>query len=252
MKNKKLRFLPVQVIILLGFCLPACALGTPSEKKLGPVFVSSVTIAGGDLELAVGQKQQLNVTVKPDNADNRGLIFRSSMPDIAEVNGTGFVTAKGPGEAGVTATAADGSEVSATVQVTVTVTGPGPVPGAQAVAQIFNALKGKAVITNGWADRHNGGSGVRYTGPANYTLIDDATYPSASGKLAAFKDALGSASPSFIIVSGDIDLSDGKISDDDHSYYEQFDSTTHKRIHGDITADIASDTTIIGIDNARI
>jgi pectate lyase len=127
-----------------------------------------------------------------------------------------------------------------------------PVPDAQAAARIFGALKGKAVITNGWADRYNEGSGVRYTGPANYTLIDDETYPSTSGKLAAFKNALGSASPPFIIVSGDIDLSDGKISDNDHSYYDQFDPATHKRINGDITADITSDTTLIGINNARI
>jgi pectate lyase len=247
MKNKRW-FLPVHVIVLLGFCLPACALDTPSEKKPVPVPVSSLTVAGGDFALEAGRTKQLDVTVKPDNADNRNLVFRSSRTDIAEVSDTGLVTAKAEGETLVTVTAADGSEVSTMVRVTVTA----PALVVPAAERIFTSLKGKIAVTNGWADRYNGGAGVRYADPAEYTLINDEIYPLPAAKLTAFREALKRAGDAFIIVSGDIDLSDGKVTDTDHSYFDEFDPGTHNRLHGDITENITSNTTIIGIDNARI
>lgn len=192
--------------------------------------------------------KQLDVTVKPDNADNRSLTYQSSRMDIAEVSDAGLVTAKLEGEADITVTAADGSGVSTAVQVTVTA----PASAIPAEERIFTALKGKIAVTNGWADRYNGGAGVKYADPAEYTLIDDETYPLPAGKLTAFREALKRAGDAFIIVSGDIDLSDGKVTDTDHSYFEEFDPLTHNRLHGDITENITSNTTIIGINNARI
>ncbi|MDR2095118.1 MAG: Ig-like domain-containing protein [Treponema sp.] len=246
MKNI-LRFLPIQVIVLLGFCLPACTLNTPAEKKSDPVLVSSVT-AGGDFELETGRTKQLDVTVKPDNADNRNLNYRSSRPDVAEVNDTGLVTAKNPGEAAVTVTAADGSGVSTTVRVTVMDTAL-DIPAAE---RIFAALKGKPAVSGGWADMYDGGAGVKYADPAEYIFIDDEVYPLPAGKLAAFRDALQRSGDTFIVVSGDIDLSDGKVTDTDHSYFDEFDPVTHNRLHGDITVSVGSGTTVIGINGARI
>jgi uncharacterized protein YjdB len=213
------------------------------------LLVQNITITGGSFSLSVGQSKQLQYLVLPETALNKQLSWSSSNGAAASVS-SGYVQALGPGTAQITAAAQDGSGKTDTV--TVTVTGSeGDNPQA-AAAGIFNALKGRTVITNGWADRYNSGSGVQYTNPANYTLIDDGTYPSVSAKLTAFKNALADTQASFIIVSGDIDLSDGKVTDTDHSYYDKFNSTTHRRINGDITVDVTSDTVIIGINNARI
>ena len=135
--------------------------------------------------------------------------------------------------------------------------------------QIFNSLKGQKITTNGWADMANDGEGLSYTDPENYTLIDDVIYPDPSDKYLAFINANitgvtinenGTLSggtvndtKKFLIISGDIDLSDGRISDDDKSFYNQFNSESpYNRINGDIILNIGSNTTIIGINNARI
>jgi pectate lyase len=124
--------------------------------------------------------------------------------------------------------------------------------GALSPAEIFNALKGTAVTTHGWADLSNSGAGLRYATPAALTLIDDASYPAAENKRSAFTSVINTDTEKFIIVSGDIDLSDGKISDADKSFFDQFNPTTHARLHNDITFNIGSNTTIIGINDARL
>jgi pectate lyase/uncharacterized protein YjdB len=118
-------------------------------------------------------------------------------------------------------------------------------------AAIFGDLRGKAATTGGWADRANDGGGLSYAEPAAYTLIDDAAYAVAADKRKAFTDAINAKPAAFIIVSGDIDLSDGKISNTDHRYFDTF-KTNGEREHGDITYKVSSNKTIIGIDNARI
>jgi len=112
---------------------------------------------------------------------------------------------------------------------------------------IFNNLKGKKPTTNGWADKY----GVTYASPSAVTLIDSATYPDANKRRAAFTDLVKGDSAKFIVVSGDIDLSDGKISDSDKSYFDKFNSDG-TRTNGDIVYQIGSNTTIIGINNARL
>ena len=62
----------------------------------------------------------LAVTVEPDNATNKNVNWESSDTSIATVDASGKVTAISAGSATITATAADGSEVSASCFVTVT------------------------------------------------------------------------------------------------------------------------------------
>ena len=119
--------------------------------------------------------------------------------------------------------------------------------------EIFNSLKGRKITTNGWADIANDGAGLSYTNPENFILIDDAAFPAAIDKRAAFTDAIALDSEKFIIVSGDIDLSDGRISDDDKSYFDQFEEEPpYRRKNADINFRIGSNTVIIGINNARL
>ena len=87
-----------------------------------PVPVTSVSISGdgvsgGKLSLKAGASAQLTATVKPDDATDRKVTWTSSDSSVANVMGTGVVTAGSKaGKATVTATAGG---KSASVEVTV-------------------------------------------------------------------------------------------------------------------------------------
>ena len=81
------------------------------------VSVSGDGVSGGKLSLKSGASAQLTATVKPDNATDRKVTWTSSDSSVANVMGTGVVTAGSKaGTATVTATAGG---KSASVQVTV-------------------------------------------------------------------------------------------------------------------------------------
>ena len=65
---------------------------------------------------------QLSVTVVPDNASNKAVLWSSSDTSIAKVDDKGLVTVQKEGKAIITATAADGSGVKATCEVNVLTT----------------------------------------------------------------------------------------------------------------------------------
>ena len=87
-----------------------------------PVKVSSITLNQTSLTMtANGQTASLTATVNPDNAANKNITWSSSDSSVVTVvNGT--VTAVANGTADITATAADGSGVSAKCSVTVKIT----------------------------------------------------------------------------------------------------------------------------------
>lgn len=83
---------------------------------VSPVPVTSITMQGS-LSLDVGDSRVLTATVSAD-ASNRNVVWSSSNPSVVSVV-NGVVTAVSAGTAVVTATAADGSGVSASCTVTV-------------------------------------------------------------------------------------------------------------------------------------
>ncbi len=123
---------------------------------------------------------------------------------------------------------------------------------------------GKIVKTYGWADMANDGKGIAYPDTDNIIVIDDKSYPDPIKKRRAFTSAIASGKCSktdkpivndkaaIIILSGTVDLSDGKISDEDHSYFDEYDSKTHKRKHDHFTYYIGANKAIIGVNSARI
>ena len=85
-----------------------------------PVKVSGITLSQTSLTMtANGQTASLTATVNPDNAANKNITWSSSNSSVATVNANGTVTAIANGTADITATAADGSGVSAQCSVTV-------------------------------------------------------------------------------------------------------------------------------------
>lgn len=81
--------------------------------------VTNLELNKDSLTLQEKSSDILTATVKPDNATNKDVIWESSDTSIATVSEDGTVTAINAGTATITATAQDGSEVSASCKLTV-------------------------------------------------------------------------------------------------------------------------------------
>ncbi len=81
--------------------------------------VSSVTLNYTSLVIEKGHSKQITATIYPSNAYNKTLIWSSSNPSVASVNSTGLVTGLGVGNAVISATTTDGSNITATCNVEV-------------------------------------------------------------------------------------------------------------------------------------
>ena len=82
--------------------------------------VESITINKTETSIYVGGTENLTATIAPSDVINNTLIWSSSDTNVATVDQNGLVTAKKLGTATITATATDGSGVSALCVVTVT------------------------------------------------------------------------------------------------------------------------------------
>lgn len=84
------------------------------------VRVNKITLSAESKNIAAGKKVTVKAVVKPDNAANKGLIWKSSNNKWATVNNKGVVTTKKAGAGKtvtITATAADGSNVKGTIKI---------------------------------------------------------------------------------------------------------------------------------------
>ncbi len=80
--------------------------------------VYSLSMSSRTKKMDAGNTESLNVTIFPDNASNKNIIWTSSDPAIASVDKNGLVYAKTEGTATITATSEQG-EKTATCRVTV-------------------------------------------------------------------------------------------------------------------------------------
>ena len=83
------------------------------------VAVTSITLNQSSATLVEGESLTLTATITPDDADDKTIVWSSSDPSVAAVDNTGKITAVASGYATITATANDGSGVSAQCEVTV-------------------------------------------------------------------------------------------------------------------------------------
>lgn len=93
----------------------------PNDISNRQIKVSSIQIAGISKQIAQGKKVILKAAVYPNTATNKRIIWTSSNPKVATVNANGVVTVKkktGGKKVTITATATDGSRVSASWKVT--------------------------------------------------------------------------------------------------------------------------------------
>ena len=90
----------------------------PKEEEPGKV-VNQIELNQTSTTLIEGETMTLTATVTPDDADDTSVTWSSSDVAVATVDAQGKVTAVGSGFAIITATANDGSGVSASCDVTV-------------------------------------------------------------------------------------------------------------------------------------
>ena len=81
--------------------------------------VKSVTLSVSKKTLTVGEKITIKATVKPNNASNKKLTYKSADTKVATVSSGGVITAKAAGTVKITATAKDGSKKNASLTITV-------------------------------------------------------------------------------------------------------------------------------------
>lgn len=82
-------------------------------------LATSISLNKTSATLYLDQTVQLTATVSPSNATDRSVVWSSSDNSIATVSSTGLVTAIATGNATITATTADGSNLSASCVITV-------------------------------------------------------------------------------------------------------------------------------------
>ena len=83
------------------------------------ILVTNLIMSQPSAELQVGNTMNLSVTVSPSNATNQSVNWSSSNSNVATVDSNGVVTAKGTGNATITATSADGTGIKRTCAVKV-------------------------------------------------------------------------------------------------------------------------------------
>lgn len=83
-------------------------------------YVTSITLNPTSLNLKVGESKSITATVRPTNATNKNIVWKSHNKSVATVDQNGKITAVGVGNTTITAEAEDGSGVIATIEVTVT------------------------------------------------------------------------------------------------------------------------------------
>ena len=83
-------------------------------------LATGITLSQTTASIAVNQTLQLTATVTPNNATNKAVTWSSSNTSVATVSSNGLVTAKAVGNATITATTKDGTNLRATCVVTVT------------------------------------------------------------------------------------------------------------------------------------
>ena len=94
-------------------------LSTSCVINVGATPAESISLNVTEASLKVDETTTLTATVLPETATNKTVTWKSSNEAIATVDANGKVTAVAVGEATITATTADGSNLSASCKVTV-------------------------------------------------------------------------------------------------------------------------------------
>lgn len=80
-------------------------------------MVQNITTKNNRITIPIGESYESEVTIKPDNATDKTLIYSSSNDKICLVDAAGRITAKAAGDCEITISASDGSNISTVIKV---------------------------------------------------------------------------------------------------------------------------------------
>ncbi|MFA9375111.1 MAG: leucine-rich repeat protein [Lachnotalea sp.] len=101
------------------FTMPAKSVTITANYKASKVEVTGMTLSQTSADLKAGNSVTLSATITPSNATNSSMTWSSNNTDIAIVDQSGTITAKGVGSAVITVTSNSNASVSATCMVNV-------------------------------------------------------------------------------------------------------------------------------------
>ena len=133
--------------------------------------VTSISITSS-ISLEALETRQISCTVRPNNANNKGVTWTSSDETVATVDENGVVTGLKKGTAIITATAQDGSGVSDTCTVTVTNT----VYQAQTVAELESTHNYENNCSDVWVYTLAGATSLNVTFDEHTDMEEDFDY----------------------------------------------------------------------------
>lgn len=87
--------------------------------KTDAVGVTSIAVSNEAVTLDVGSQSQIDVSVAPSNADNKGVTYTSNNNPVATVTDNGLIEAVKSGSATITVKSVDNAQAIAKVRVTV-------------------------------------------------------------------------------------------------------------------------------------
>ena len=119
---------------------------TVSRKQ---VSVSYIELSESEVNLEIGDTHVLFVTIHPDEADNKSVMWECSNPEVVTVDSEGNLTAIGEGIAKITATAMDGSGANDYCYITVIKHSGVDVVNSDSIEIV---VAGSEVVINGAAD----------------------------------------------------------------------------------------------------
>lgn len=108
--------------IFASLILLVAGLQTSCNKEDPAPSITGITLSETSITLNPGETASLSATVEPSGADNSAISWVSSNKAVAEVNGSGIVTAIANGTCVISCSATDGSGVKAECKVTVETT----------------------------------------------------------------------------------------------------------------------------------
>ena len=116
-------------------------------EEVEPVKVTSVSLDRKSASIYVGKSLQLKATVKPDDAQNKAVTWKSSNTAVATVDSKGLVKALKVGSATITVTTKDGKK-TATCNFTVK-------EEAVPIYRLYNPNSGEHFFTGSATERDN-------------------------------------------------------------------------------------------------
>lgn len=82
------------------------------ENKKEPVLVTGISVDKNKVNMITGSRVKITPTVKPVNATNKKVVWKSVNTSVAKVDNNGVITAVGAGTTTVTATTLDNEKTS--------------------------------------------------------------------------------------------------------------------------------------------